>query len=175
MMVETAPGPESHKAASPKPTRVCSETQAPTTSHFLKNSRNVLCLPFSFFPANYALSTSQYPLRNRIGCQSVPLGWFDSHSRTRVTKTISIGTRGNIWVAPLQVRTMVSPISLIHNPIRGTIRARVISNGIQSKCIHRPPNVCGHPCPLLGMLLPLLVFRLRAVTLVNRCKARLFS
>src|SRR6267154_5986956 len=163
MMVETAPGPENHKAASPKPTRVCSETQAPTTSHFLKNSRNVLCLPFSCFPANYALSTTQYPLRNRIGCQSVPLGWFDSHSKTRVTKNnFNRYSRKHLGSAFIGTN-MVSPISLIHNPIRGTIRPRGISNGTQCKCVHRPAKVCGHPCPLLGMLLPLLVFRLRAI------------
>ena len=87
-MAETAQRPE-NQAAGPKPTRVRSETQAPTANHFSKNSRNLFST-FRFLASRKSRaplsSLEPFSFQKRIGCQCVPLGWFDSHSRTRVTK-----------------------------------------------------------------------------------------
>ena len=87
-MVETAPGPETHKAANPKPTRACSETQAPSPNHFLKNSRRFFSAFQFLLPASHVLWSMAKALlvRNRFGCQSIAPGWFDSHSGTLVTR-----------------------------------------------------------------------------------------
>jgi hypothetical protein len=68
MMPETAPRRENHKAASLKPTKACSETQAtPPTNHALKNSRKFFSAFQFLLPASHVLSSMPNPCQSETG------------------------------------------------------------------------------------------------------------